>query len=80
MACAAVFVDPSDAVKAAIDLHGSQAQTAVAYCALDARFDGRSADYWCSVFRDLTAAFIELDAPKAAKKPANRSQRAASFS
>ncbi|TPN57524.1 hypothetical protein FJ976_03635 [Mesorhizobium sp. B1-1-9] len=52
------FVDSGDAVKAAIELYGPDAQTAVAYCALEARYDGRSADFrfWSSVFRDLASA------------------------
>ena len=54
------FVDPSDAVNAAIELYGPEAQTAAAYCAMEAHFAGRPADFrfWCSVFRDLTRANI----------------------
>lgn len=52
------FVYPSDAVKVAIELYGSEAQTTVAYCALEAHYDRRSADFrcWSSIFRDLTGA------------------------
>ncbi|MER8633025.1 hypothetical protein NKI77_32985 [Mesorhizobium opportunistum] len=39
------FVGPDDAVKAALELYGPEAQTAVAYCALEAHYDGRSADF-----------------------------------
>jgi len=52
------FADPSDAVIAAIELYGPEARTAAAYCAMEAHFAGRPADFrfWCSVFRDLNRA------------------------
>jgi hypothetical protein len=54
------FVDPTDAVNAAVELYGPEAQTAAAYCALEAHFAGRPADFrlWCSVFRELARANI----------------------
>ncbi|MBZ9811129.1 hypothetical protein LB542_16055 [Mesorhizobium sp. BR1-1-9] len=49
------FADPAAAVKAAIQLYGSDAATAAAWCALTANFDGREEDYrfWCAVFSKL---------------------------
>jgi hypothetical protein len=47
--------DPQRAAIAALDLYGSRAVTAAAYCALDAHFDGRKRDYhfWHAVFLRL---------------------------
>lgn len=47
--------DPAAAVQAAIELYGSDAATAAAWCALTAHFDGRQSDYrfWCTVFSKL---------------------------
>ncbi|ETA72363.1 MULTISPECIES: hypothetical protein [Mesorhizobium] len=49
------LVKPDAALQAAMDLYGVDATTAVAHCALTARYDGREADYrfWCEVFRQL---------------------------
>lgn len=46
---------PDAAAQAAIELYGSSAATAAAYCALTAHFDGRKGDYrfWCTVFSEL---------------------------
>ncbi|MBZ9709825.1 hypothetical protein LB543_24245 [Mesorhizobium sp. ESP7-2] len=54
------FASPSDAADAAIDLYGPEAQTAAAYCAMEAHFAGRLADFhlWCAVFQDLSIAKI----------------------
>jgi hypothetical protein len=47
--------DPAAAVDAAVELYGSDAATATAWCALTAHFDGRQSDYrfWCTVFSKL---------------------------
>lgn len=49
------LTNPSATVQAAIELYGSSATTAAAWCALTAHFDGRKADYrfWCAVFSKL---------------------------
>lgn len=46
------LADPDAAVQAAVDVYGSSAATAAAYCALTAHFDGREDDYrfWSTVF------------------------------
>ena len=46
---------PAAIARKAIDLYGSKAATAAAYCALTAHFDGRQNDYrfWCTVFAQL---------------------------
>lgn len=48
---------PNAAAQAAVELYGSSAATAAAYCALTARYDGRDLDYqfWFSVFQLLSA-------------------------
>lgn len=51
---------PADIEKATsetIDRYGSDARTAVAWCALNAHFDGRTLDYqfWCKIFGKLSA-------------------------
>ena len=53
------FADPNDAVIAAIELYGPEAQTAAAYCAMEAHFAGRPADFhlWCEVFRVFKTRF-----------------------
>ncbi|MGO4637664.1 hypothetical protein AB4Z43_04425 [Mesorhizobium sp. 2RAF45] len=53
------FADPNDAVIAAIELYGPEAQTAAAYCAMEAHFAGRLADFrlWCEVFRVFKTRF-----------------------
>ena len=52
----AELAGPSRAIQAAVELYGSDAATAIAWCALEARFAGREADYqfWCGVFREMT--------------------------
>lgn len=49
------LTDPTAAVQAAVELYGSDAATAAAWCALTAHFDGRKGDYrfWCAVFSEL---------------------------
>lgn len=49
------LVDSTAAVQAALELYGSSAATAAAWCALNAHFDGRKGDYrfWCEVFAEL---------------------------
>jgi hypothetical protein len=49
------LADPRTAGQAAIELYGSNAATAAAWCALTAHFDGRTGDYrfWCAVFSEL---------------------------
>jgi hypothetical protein len=49
------LADPGAAALAAIDVYGSSAATAAAWCALTAHFDGRESDYrfWCRVFSKL---------------------------
>lgn len=49
------LTDPGAAALAAIDVYGSRAATAAAWCALTAHFDGRESDYrfWCRVFSKL---------------------------
>jgi hypothetical protein len=68
------IVEPDAALRAAIDLYGVDATTAVAHCALTAHYDGREADYrfWCVVFRRLKE---NEEAPKAgAESPPLRKQ------
>lgn len=52
------LTDPASAVEAALELYGSDATTAAAWCALTAHFDGRESDYrfWGVVFKELVAA------------------------
>lgn len=47
---------PTSAAQAAVELYGSSAATAAAWCALTAHFDGRKSDYrfWCTVFVELS--------------------------
>lgn len=47
--------DRDEAIEAAVDLYGVDATTAVTYCALQARTDGREADYefWFGIFARL---------------------------
>lgn len=49
------LTDPDSAVQAALELYGSSAITAAAWCALTAHFDGRESDYrfWGAVFKKL---------------------------
>ncbi|RWI54694.1 MAG: hypothetical protein EOR16_23115 [Mesorhizobium sp.] len=49
------LADPAATVQAAIELYGSDAATAAAWCALTANFDGREDDYrfWCTIFSKL---------------------------
>ncbi|WP_353646796.1 hypothetical protein [Mesorhizobium sp. WSM2239] len=49
------LADPEAAALAALDIYGSSAATAAAWCALTAHFDGREGDYrfWCRVFSKL---------------------------
>ena len=49
------IVDAGTATKLALDLYGSNAKTAAAWCALNSHFDGREAEYrlWCRVFQAL---------------------------
>jgi hypothetical protein len=49
------IADPVAAAKAARDVYGPDATTAAAYCAMEAHFAGRTADFhfWLGVFRDL---------------------------
>ena len=49
------LTNPTATVQAAIELYGSSAATAAAWCALTAHFDGRKGDYrfWCAVFSEL---------------------------
>lgn len=51
------LADPNRAIQTAVELYGSDAATAVAWCALEARFAGREADYrfWYGVFKELDA-------------------------
>ena len=52
------FASPGAAAHAAVELYGSSAATAAAYCALTARYDGRNPDYrfWFAVFKLLRAS------------------------
>jgi hypothetical protein len=54
-------VDVGDTSAAARSLYGPDAKSAAAWCALCARFDGRSGDFifWVRVFKHLGAAKSE---------------------
>ncbi|MGX5829256.1 hypothetical protein ACWGS8_17585 [Mesorhizobium sp. 43Arga] len=63
------LVEPNAALRAAMDVYGVDAATAVAHCALTAHYDGREADYrfWREVFRQLKESDEALKAD--AKSP-----------